>query len=82
MSLAAPVGDTHRIVVLSEPGLHESAVLADLVTIRVNGTGAASAIVELPEAAYETAILDLSHYASEFGPFRRLDDETPLRRPE
>ncbi|WNT44350.1 hypothetical protein SEA_MABODAMACA_32 [Microbacterium phage Mabodamaca] len=69
---------TYDIARPTETGLYESEVLKDLVTIRVSHGGyAASAIVETTTATYETAILDFAYYAGEFGPFRKLDDETP-----
>ncbi|WDS52058.1 hypothetical protein SEA_CARON_32 [Microbacterium phage Caron] len=71
----------YPIALPSEPGLYESAVLLDRVTIRVNGPDNADTIVERGDTRYEHAILDLRHYASEYGPFRRLDDE-PTPDPE
>lgn len=62
----------------TEAGLYESSVLEELVTIRINADGQASAIVEVSSASYETAILDFPYYASEYGPFRRLDAERQL----
>ncbi|WDS51668.1 hypothetical protein SEA_BARNSTORMER_31 [Microbacterium phage Barnstormer] len=65
----------YPIAVPREPGLYESAVLRDRVTIRVNGLDNADTVVERGDTRYEHAILDFRHYADEFGPFRRLDGE-------
>ncbi|WP_067201160.1 hypothetical protein [Microbacterium sp. XT11] len=59
-----------------EPGLYESSVLRDRVTIRVSAPDVADAIVERGDTVYEHAILDLQHYAKQYGPFRRIGKET------
>lgn len=58
------------------PGFYESAVLAELVVIRLDAEGNASVIIEAGSMTYEAAILDFAHYSDEFGPFRRLDEDS------
>lgn len=73
----------YPIAVPRDPGLYESSVLRDRVTIRVSSPDVADAIVERGDTRYEHAILDLQHYAREYGPFRRLDaDPEPEPAPK